>query len=118
MAEDNAINRKVMELALMPHVQSLDFAVNGEEAVKRFNENHYDLILMDIQMPVLDGLEATRRIRAAEKIRGGHVPIIALTAYALLGDRERCLQAGMDSYLSKPFENETLLGLMCELLSR
>ncbi len=118
MAEDNAINRKVMELALMPHVQSIDFVVNGEEAVKRFNENHYDLILMDIQMPVLDGLEATRRIRAAEKTRGGHVPIIALTAYALLGDRERCLQAGMDSYLSKPFENETLLGLMCELLSR
>jgi CheY-like chemotaxis protein/HPt (histidine-containing phosphotransfer) domain-containing protein len=84
-------------------------AGTGREAVAAFQSRSVDLVLMDVQMPEMDGLEAAAAIRAAEATRGGHVPIIALTAHALVGDRERCLEAGMDYYLAKPIRARQLI---------
>ncbi|MGB9611594.1 MAG: response regulator, partial [Bryobacteraceae bacterium] len=82
---------------------------DGRKAVELAGREHFDVILMDVQMPELDGLEATRQIRALERGVGGHRPILALTANAMRGDEEVCLQAGMDGYIPKPFEAEKLL---------
>lgn len=112
LVDDNQINRRVMRLTLTGKVLQIDYAQNGQEAVDMVEFTRYDIVLMDIQMPVMDGLQATRIIRAKEALSGHHTPIIALTAYAQRGDRESCLQAGMDAYLCKPFENEVLFALM------
>ncbi|UUZ51781.1 response regulator [Massilia sp. B-10] len=85
---------------------------NGIDACERTMHGGFDLILMDVQMPELDGMTATRRIRQWEVAHGGHVPIIAMTARAMQGDRERCLEAGMDDYLSKPIDSERLRQLV------
>lgn len=118
IVEDNAINRRVMKITLQNVVASIALAEDGQQAVEMVQENSYDLILMDVQMPNLDGYDATRAIRALEKERGGHIPIIALTAYALRGDREHCLKAGMDSYIAKPFQKEALLTTMSRELAK
>lgn len=118
IVEDNAINRRVMKITLQNIVDSIDIAEDGQEAIEKVKENSFDLILMDVQMPVMDGYAATRAIRALEKERGGHVPIIALTAYALRGDRERCLEVGMDTYIAKPFQKEALLTIMARELAK
>jgi len=81
---------------------------NGLEAVQELAKDHYDVLLMDVRMPVMDGLAAIREIRRREHDTGRHIPVVALTAYATEGERERCIQAGMDSYVSKPFEPEDL----------
>ena len=81
---------------------------NGKEAVRALEEDVFDLILMDVQMPVMDGVEATRKIRGMEEKTGKHIPIVALTANAMKGDRERYLKAGMDDYMTKPFKWELL----------
>jgi two-component system, sensor histidine kinase and response regulator len=88
---------------------SLCHAENGQEAVEAVTSGKFDLVFMDVQMPEMDGLTATRRIRKSEAARGGHIPIIAMTAHAMAGDRERCLEAGMDGYVSKPVKKEDLL---------
>ncbi len=106
VAEDNEINRAVAKALLAKRGLRTETARNGLEAVQMALENEYAAILMDCQMPELDGYEATRRIRAAEHDR--HVPIIAMTAHSMKGDRERCLAAGMDDYLSKPVRNDQL----------
>ena len=85
-----------------------EFAANGQEAVEAFGSGKIFAILMDMQMPVMDGLSATRKIRELEARSGAHVPIIALTANVMPGDRERCLSAGMDAFLSKPFNKDQL----------
>jgi CheY-like chemotaxis protein len=85
-----------------------DVVENGAQALAALETEAYDLVLMDCQMPEMDGFEATRRIRARETERGGHVPIVAMTANAMKGDRERCLAVGMDDYLSKPIHVEAL----------
>jgi len=109
LAEDNAINRKLALAALARMGCGADVAVDGHEALHAVRENRYDIIFMDVQMPGMDGLEATRRIRSWEKEAGvPPVRIIALTADALTGDRDACLKAGMDDYLSKPIRLETL----------
>jgi two-component system, sensor histidine kinase and response regulator len=109
IAEDNPINQAVALGMLQKQGHILTLAGNGREAVRCYQLERPDLILMDVQMPELDGMEATREIRAAEEGSGHHTPIIAMTAYAMSGDSERCLLAGMDAYLSKPLTKELLL---------
>jgi CheY-like chemotaxis protein len=103
LAEDNLINQKVALLALGKLGYRADVAANGVAALDALGRQAYDVVLMDVHMPVLDGLNATRRIRADTHIYGGHQPwIIAMTANAMQGDRELCLAAGMDDYIAKP----------------
>gem|GEM_PF-3997558 len=112
VAEDNQINQKVMTRILTKNGVSHSLVKNGREAVQFIQEQHCDLILMDIQMPEMDGLEATREIRMLGSERLSNIPIIALTANAVKGDKERCIAAGMDDYLSKPVNVETMLLLL------
>jgi CheY-like chemotaxis protein len=102
VAEDNATNQKLVLTLLTQRGYQAVVVGNGREAVETSAAQPFDVILMDVQMPELGGLEATAAIRARERDTGGHVPIIALTAHAMAGDRERCLAAGMDGYVSKP----------------
>ena len=106
VAEDNEVNRSVAQALLSRRGLRTVIARNGLEAVQLAASNDYAAILMDCQMAELDGYEATRRIRAAES--RGHVPIIAMTAHSMRGDRERCLAEGMDDYLSKPVRGDEL----------
>jgi signal transduction histidine kinase/CheY-like chemotaxis protein len=113
LAEDNEINRAVIIGVLSKRGHSLIHATNGREALELATTGAFDLILMDVQMPEMDGLEATRRIRQMEKAsRRPRTPIVAMTAYAMTGDRAQCLDAGMDDYLSKPIEKADLLGMV------
>ncbi|MEY2496188.1 MAG: two-component system, sensor histidine kinase and response regulator [Verrucomicrobiota bacterium] len=109
VAEDNLINRAVATGILEKAGHALVHAANGREAVEAFSDGAFDLIFMDVQMPEMDGFEATRRIREIEATTGGHITIVAMTAHAMAGDRERCLAAGMDDYVSKPLRKEDLL---------
>jgi two-component system sensor histidine kinase/response regulator len=109
LAEDNLVNRAVATGILKKQGHSLVHAGNGREAVEAFSDGSFDLILMDVQMPEMDGFEATRRIRELEEATGGHITIVAVTAHAMACDRERCLAAGMDDYVSKPLRKEDLL---------
>jgi CheY-like chemotaxis protein len=102
MAEDNVVNQKVALRILQKQGHSVVLAATGFEALEKAAERAFDLILMDVQMPDMDGLAATRAIREREKTTGRRVPIVAMTAHAMKGDRERCLAAGMDGYVSKP----------------
>jgi CheY-like chemotaxis protein len=102
VAEDQLINQKIVVQLLTKKGWSVTLAANGTEAVERSTEMSFDLILMDVQMPVMDGFEATRQIRRASRGKNSETPIIALTANAMKGDRERCLDAGMNDYISKP----------------
>jgi CheY-like chemotaxis protein len=109
IAEDNPVNQAVAMGMLQKQGHTLTLANNGREAVQSYQLERPDLILMDVQMPELDGIGATREIRATEEGSGHHTPIIAMTAYAMSGDSERCLLAGMDAYLSKPLTKGLLL---------
>jgi CheY-like chemotaxis protein len=102
VVEDNEDNQMLIQSYLMTTSHQFTLAENGAVAVERFQADTYDLVLMDVQMPVMDGFETTAAIRAREHATGGHVPIIAMTAAAMQGDRERCLEAGMDGYIAKP----------------
>jgi CheY-like chemotaxis protein len=108
LAEDNPVNRTVAARLLQKKGHTVHIAVDGVEALEAVERQTFDLILMDIQMPKLDGLDATRRIRETERQSGKHVPIIAMTAHAMTGDSDRCFEAGMDGYLSKPISGERL----------
>ena len=117
LVEDNLINQKIVLLSLKKAVKTVDVANNGKEALDKFGSAKYDLILMDIQMPIMNGIVATKKIRSIEKSTNTHTPIIAITANALLGDKEECLAAGMDDYISKPFQIETLINKMEQQLT-
>ena len=117
IVEDNEINQQIMRLSLIKLVKSVDVAENGKLALDMFGLNRYDIILMDIQMPIMNGITATRKIREIEKSTNTHTPIIAITANAMLGDKETCLSAGIDDYLSKPYQMEDLISKMKSLLS-
>jgi CheY-like chemotaxis protein len=108
VAEDNLVNQKLAVAMIEKMGYRVQLASNGDEAFAKWREGGFEMILMDVQMPVVDGFEATRRIRRAEKDSGAHIPIIAMTAHAMSGDRERCLEAGMDDYVSKPVNRKTL----------
>jgi CheY-like chemotaxis protein len=116
LVEDNTINQKIVVLSLHNYIKNVDVANNGKEALDKFGTSRYDLILMDVQMPVIDGFTATRKIREIEATTNSHTPIIAITANALHGDREKCLEAGMDDYISKPFQVEILVEKIKRLL--
>ena len=109
VAEDNRVNQTVTSRLLEKHGFHTFLANNGREALETIQWESIDLVLMDVQMPVMDGLEATRRIREMEKKSGAHLPILAMTAKALQGDRDLCLSAGMDGYIAKPVEPKQLL---------
>ena len=102
LAEDNAANQKLAVGVLTKHGHRVTVVGNGRLAIATWQSQPFDVILMDVQMPEMDGLQATQAIRAIEREQGGHVPIVAMTAHAMKGDRERCLEAGMDDYLPKP----------------
>ncbi len=108
LAEDSPVNQKLATVVLGKMGHRVILAPNGLEAVESWRQQSFDLILMDVQMPEMDGLEATRRIREEEKASGNHIPIIAMTAHAMSGDRERCLEAGMDDHITKPVTRKVL----------
>jgi CheY-like chemotaxis protein len=108
LVEDNMVNQKLARRLVENAGYTVVCAMDGREAVEACAAQHFDLVLMDLQMPHMDGFEATAELRRREAIGGGHLPIIALTANAMPGDRERCLEAGMDGYVSKPMKRAEL----------
>jgi signal transduction histidine kinase/CheY-like chemotaxis protein len=117
LAEDNAVNQTLAVRLLEKRGYWVKVAGNGLAALEAMEKDQFDVVLMDIQMPGMDGFEATVAIRAKEKLTGGHVPIIAMTAHALKGDQERCLSAGMDGYVSKPIRTSELFSAIESLLA-
>ncbi|KAF9169618.1 histidine kinase osmosensor [Mortierella sp. AD010] len=111
LAEDNVVNQKLAVRILEKFGHKVTIVSNGKNAVEYFTKCHFDLILMDVQMPIMGGFEATQEIRKLEMMKGGneHLPIIALTAHAMIGDREKCLSAGMDEYITKPLRTSELI---------
>jgi len=116
LAEDNAVNQTLAVRLLEKRGYSVIVAGDGRAAVEAFEKDHFDVVLMDIQMPGMDGFEATAAIRTKEKLGGGHIPIVAMTAHALKGDQERCLSAGMDGYVSKPIRTSELFSTIESVL--
>ena len=116
VAEDNLVNQKLVMRMLekMGHLSTL--AQNGREVLRMLANERFDLVLMDVQMPEMDGLTATRKIREMETQTKSHIPIVAMTAHAIKGDRERCLEAGMDSYISKPMTSQAIVAAMAEVV--
>ena len=108
LVEDNVVNRTIATKLLEKRGHVVIAVENGALAVEITATDRFDMVLMDIQMPVMDGLTATARIREREHAGGGHIPIIAVTAHALDEDRQRCLAAGMDDYLPKPIKSSDL----------
>src|SRR5262249_41098944 len=104
LAEDNAVNQKLAMRLLEKRGHVVVIACDGRQAVAALERETFDVVLMDVQMPVMNGYEATSAIRMMEKETGQHVPIIAMTAHAMKGDREKCLAAGMDAYVTKPVQ--------------
>jgi CheY-like chemotaxis protein len=118
LAEDSLVNQKLAVGLLQKHGHHVDVVADGRAAVEAVTAGSYDLVLMDVQMPDMDGLEATRAIRERERAEGGHLPIVAMTAHAMKGDRERCLEAGMDDYVSKPIHAHDVLRTIQEVMTR
>ena len=108
IAEDEDINFRFLEIILRKTKVNIDRAYNGREAVEKFSESMFDLVLMDIKMPVMDGLEATKLIRRINK----EIPIIALTAFAMQNDENLCIEAGCNSYVSKPIHPDMFFSVL------
>ena len=109
------VNQKLMMRILEKRGHAVVVVKTGKEAVAVWKRQPFDVILMDVQMPEMDGFEATSIIREAERISGGHTPIIALTAHAMAGDRQRCLTAGMDGYISKPIQVQNVFEVIASV---
>ncbi len=117
VVEDNPVNQRVALRLVEKQGHTAGMAATGREALAALTKERFDLLLMDVQMPDMDGFEATRRIRANERTTGGHLPIIAMTAHAMQGDRERCMAAGMDGYVPKPVSMKELYGAIEDVLT-
>ncbi len=117
LAEDNLVNQKLATRLLENHGHTVTVAANGRDTLALLEQRRFDLVLMDVSMPAMDGFEATAAIRAREALSGEHVPVIAMTAHAMTGDRERCLAAGMDGYVSKPIRARELFDSIESLLA-
>ena len=117
LAEDNVINQKLAVRLLEKNGHRVEVAADGIIVVEKWLKGGFDLILMDVQMPNLDGFEATGRIREREQKSGAHIPIIAMTAHAMKGDREKCLSAGMDEYIAKPLKAEAMFETIDQVMS-
>src|SRR6056297_3381784 len=110
LAEDDLISRRLIRILIEKLGHKVNVVENGKKALDAFQKDDYDIILMDIQMPLMDGLECTRKIREFEReTNQSHITIIAVTAHAMIGDKEKCLNAGMDDYITKPIEEKVLL---------
>jgi CheY-like chemotaxis protein len=118
VADDNIVNRKVVHYMLEKKGHQVVSVQDGREALHAMDNNLIDVVLMDVQMPVMNGIEATAAIREKEHGRNVHTPIIALTAHAMKGDRERCLEAGMDDYIPKPINPDTLFATMERMVKK
>ena len=118
VAEDNSVNQKLALALLKKQGHRVVIAKTGREAVEAVQQQTFDVVLMDVQMPEMDGMEATAEIRRREQRRGGRVPIIAMTAHAMKGDRERCIEAGMDGYVSKPIQTHELFSAITALVRK
>ena len=116
IVEDDPNNRVLFQRMLRQERYHTESAHNGLEAVEMWENGSYDLIIMDVQMPVMDGITATRTIRERERTRGGHIPILAITAHAYRQDEEWCLETGMDAYLAKPVEIAKLIDVIEQLV--
>ncbi|WP_129353991.1 response regulator [Sorangium cellulosum] len=117
VAEDNAINQKLMRRWLERQDHRVHIVENGRIAVEKIATGQYDVALLDVEMPEMDGLQAARAVRARERREGGHMPLIVVTAYAMKGDRERCLRAGFDGYVTKPVQVEELYDMIDRLVA-
>jgi CheY-like chemotaxis protein len=115
VAEDNSVNQRVVQRVLERAGHSVALVGDGAQAVSAWRSEHYDLILMDVQMPVMDGFEATAAIRALEQGVRARTPILALTAHAMVGDRQKCLDHGMDGYLQKPIDTKAMLTTLADM---
>jgi len=118
VAEDNLVNQKLALRVLEKHGYEVTVAGDGQAAINELQNGSFDVVLMDVEMPVMDGLEATAAIREGEKANGGHTPIIAMTAHSLKGDAERCIAGGMDAYVSKPIRTSELFATIERVLGR
>jgi two-component system, sensor histidine kinase and response regulator len=116
--DDVPVNQELIRAILEKRGHRVSLASNGQESIDLWRSGSFDLLLMDVQMPEMDGLTATSRIRAEEAVRGGHVPIIAMTAYAMSSDRERCLQAGMDDYITKPINPTEVMAAIARITGK
>ncbi|MBI3799239.1 MAG: response regulator, partial [Deltaproteobacteria bacterium] len=112
LAEDNAVNQKLAVRLLEKWGHTVIVANTGKAVLEALEHDTFDLVLMDVQMPEMDGLEATAAIRAKERLTRTHLPIVAMTAGAMTEDKERCRAAGMDDYVSKPLKTEALMAIL------
>lgn len=118
IAEDEPVARAVLELLFKRSNYAIDFAEDGRQAVEMWATGSYALVLMDIQMPRVDGFEAARSIRELEQERGGHTPIVAMTAHSRKEDEERCIAAGMDAHISKPIDFSQCLQVIGRIIAQ
>jgi CheY-like chemotaxis protein len=118
LAEDNAVNQMLAVRLLEKRGYIVSIAGNGRAAVAALEKEAFDVVLMDVQMPEMDGFKATAAIRESERSTGRHTPIVAMTAHALKGDEERCLSAGMDAYISKPIRTNELFATIEKVLGK
>lgn len=114
VAEDDPTIRQLMSTLLFRCGYDCNTVENGRAAVEAWEQQDFDFIFMDVQMPVMDGMQATRIIREKEAVRGGHIPVIAITAHAMAEDMKQCIDSGMDDYLSKPIDLDRLLSLLAK----
>lgn len=118
LAEDDIISQKLTLLLIKRKGWNIDAVNSGDKAYQAYLSGKYDVVLMDVQMPVMNGIEVTKKIREREAAFGVHTPIIALTAHAMKGDKERCLESGMDSYISKPLAEEELYSTILKVWAK